>query len=300
MMGAMISGCSSPKDSAATTESSAAKNAGAQKSSASTKPINLTLLQTSGGSYSEDELNKLVLAPVQKKYPNITIDFILNKDPKALIAAGQVPDLVLIPDEFIYVYTALGYALDLNGLIKQHNGDIGKFDPIAIDNIKAFGDKGQLYAMPFAETFSALFYNKDVFDKFGVAYPKDGMNWDDVIDLGNKVARTDNGVAYRPILPMEARQLGSQLSLPFVDPATNKAAINSDKWKKVLETYNTVLHLPGNSSPSGGPAQFVKDQNIAMLANYSGTLSHIEDAENKGIHLNWDPIRALRRRLEKT
>ncbi|WP_374017918.1 extracellular solute-binding protein [Paenibacillus thiaminolyticus] len=56
---------------------------------------------------------------------------------------------------------------------------------------------GLLYGMPIEGTQKALYYNKAIFDKFGVDYPRDGMTWDEIQDLAKQVTAERDGVKYR-------------------------------------------------------------------------------------------------------
>jgi multiple sugar transport system substrate-binding protein len=68
--------------------------------------------------------------------------------------------------------------------------------PTTIDIQKGFADGGT-YGMPVSTTSGALFHNKDLFDKFGVPYPKDGMTWDVLYELAKKMTRNEGGVQYK-------------------------------------------------------------------------------------------------------
>ena len=86
------------------------------------------------------------------------------------------------------------------------------------------------YGKPSAE----MYYNKDLFDRFGVPYPKDGMTWDEVYALAQKVTRTEGGVAYKGFAFQDFYLFtANQLSLSFVDGKTEKSVVNSDGWKKL-------------------------------------------------------------------
>jgi multiple sugar transport system substrate-binding protein len=236
-------------------------------------------------------VERLIVEPVKKKFPNITMEFLINGGGRKLedyVNAGDIPDMFMYAHQFTNDFTYYKLLADLADLAKKYKLDLNKFHPTAIADIRDFGTKGELYALPWSMTFSALYYNKDIFDKFGVPYPKDGMTWDDVIDLGRKVARTEGGVVYRPLEPFEPRHLGSVLSLPYVDPKTNKAVIATEGWNTVFRYYKAIRDLPGNNVRKSPVDVFLKDQNLAMLANYSGMLGRIEAMTNEGTMFNWD------------
>ena len=48
---------------------------------------------------------------------------------------------------------------------------------------------GKLYGIPFRADTSGVFYNKDMFDAAGVAYPKDNWTWDDFLDIAIKLTK---------------------------------------------------------------------------------------------------------------
>ncbi|MDF2651237.1 MAG: family 1 extracellular solute-binding protein [Paenibacillus sp.] len=51
--------------------------------------------------------------------------------------------------------------------------DIGLIQPEVVKFVQNYSDNGALYMMPKRMNAFATYYNKDIFDKFGVAYPKD-------------------------------------------------------------------------------------------------------------------------------
>lgn len=46
---------------------------------------------------------------------------------------------------------------------------------------------GNCMRQPVVNNTMSLYYNKDLFDKFGVSYPKDGMTWDEVLELNRQL-----------------------------------------------------------------------------------------------------------------
>ncbi|WP_282942909.1 extracellular solute-binding protein [Paenibacillus sp. RC67] len=235
------------------------------------EPITLTLYQHAA--ISNEEIDKFIVQPVQKKYPNISFNIVrkgTGTNPEELVAAGIVPDLIYTTDANTPLWRELDVPEDLNNLIKSNNFDLNRFDANAIDAVKVYsGGKGAMYALPVAQNIAALLYNKDIFDKFAVPYPKDGMNWDEIIQLARKVTKTENGIRYIGLSPDTVSRLGYGLSLPYVNPATNKATINNDNWKKVLTTMKDMIDVPGflgeDKKLSYGSSDFFKNGNIAML-----------------------------------
>jgi multiple sugar transport system substrate-binding protein len=278
-------GAQAPQNAAQTNPPAAGTEAPAKK--ANPDPVTLTMHFPSWKEYSTEEARKEFTEPVKKKYPHITIETIRagkGSNLTDLVAASKAPDLYVTSSNVVteVLDTELGYPMD--ELIKANRLDLSDIRPVLLDAIRNTTGTDKLIALPFVQNFSALYYNKDIFDHFGVPYPKDGMNWDDAYELAKKLSRTDSGVHYRGLdLSSDPLRLGSQLSLPFLDPATAKALVTTDKWKQVLERVQKIYAIPGNAPIKGDPDPFLKVKNAAMEAsnNIIGSILAVPD-------LNWD------------
>jgi multiple sugar transport system substrate-binding protein len=250
------------------------------------EPVTLRLYQ-SGNYLSAQDFNDLIQEPLKKKYPHITIENVVTKnDLPALIAASEPVDFFVTWNGNMAGYKDLGVYEDLAALAKKNNLDLSRFDPQSLDAIRSVSDQGELYALPYSANLNALYYNKDIFDKFGVPYPKDGMSWEDTIAIAARLTRTDSGVLYKGLDIDGVSRLTFPLSLTNVDAKTNKAAVNSEPFKKAFEIGKQIYSIPGNALDSGGAAswnRFIKDKTTAMTATVNLFLRFKENPE-----LSWD------------
>lgn len=259
------------------------------------EPVTLNMYQNSA-LISDDDFQSLIAEPVKQKYPNVTMQLITRKGDiniQGLVAANDFPEMVLAPFARIVDFTDLDLAQDLNGFIQQHQFDVGKFSPEVIESIRKYGADGELYALPFNLNFAALFYNKDLFDKFGVEYPEDGMYWEDAISLARNLARVEGGIQYYSLYPGLVTQMGSLLSLPYVDQATGKASLQMDGWKNVFTLYQDIFKLPGSNEMNRNralPEHFMSSRNLAMYGGYGAILGQFEEIHQKGEIYNWDMV----------
>lgn len=245
----------------------------------------------SNSSITDEDLNTLIAAPLKKKFPQFSVEPIRQGKGTTiaeLVAAGQPPDLIYTNNMDIGTYKLLDLLEDITPLMKKHQVNLERFDAAMLASAKS--DKGELYGLPFFAHFSALYYNKNIFDKFGVPYPKDGMTWQDAIELAKKVSRLDNGVEYRGLDPDTIARMAMQLSLTYVDAKTNRAIVNSDGWRTIFTTAKEIWSIPHNRPEKLNSFQarnwFMKDQTIAMLP-YNNLLNiGLEEATKLG--LNWD------------
>jgi multiple sugar transport system substrate-binding protein len=240
------------------------------------------------GDFPEERFNKVIAEPVKKKFPNITLKWASNKEIKTRVTAGEPLDIVMSSSGLMQA-RVLDFNLqsDIAPLIKKYNFDLSKVEPTALDMFK---NGNAVWAIPSFMSPSPLYYNKDIFDKFGVAYPKDGMTWDDVYELAKKVTRKDGDQQYYGLFLSFAHVTRrNQYSLNVIDPKTETAAFNTDSWKKVYEAAAQFYLIPGMNMTSKTAAlayqrdSFTKDRTVAMWLPVS-TL-HTE-AELKG--MNWD------------
>jgi multiple sugar transport system substrate-binding protein len=120
----------------------------------------------------------------------------------AQLAAGNAPDIVgPVGTEGRASFP--GAWLDLEPLVKQFNYDTSDIDSAFLDFYKV---EGKLEGLPFAIYPSATFYNKDLFDQAGLAYPPqkvgdkytlDGKevewNFDTLAAVGKRLTLDANG-----------------------------------------------------------------------------------------------------------
>lgn len=107
-----------------------------------------------------------------------------------LTGSGSGFDVVTVKD--VPGYTTLvnkGVLEPLDDYIAKDGVDLGAFKGLT-DQIKV-NDK--LYELPFRSDFWVLYYNKDVFDNAGVAYPTNDMTFEQYDELARKLTNTEPG-----------------------------------------------------------------------------------------------------------
>ncbi|CAG7613738.1 ABC transporter substrate-binding protein [Paenibacillus allorhizosphaerae] len=229
--------------------------------------------------------------PIKKKFPNITLERVpLQQNTlEKLIAAGNPPDIIHgSKNHMILQVMPTKMQFDHTELIKKYNYDLGRLAPELLQSIKAFGDKGQMYGFPNTRVLYGLLYNKQLFDRFAVPYPKDGMTWDEAIQLAKRMTRNENGVQYLGMeLPFYSI-IPSQLNLEVID-RNDKASLS--KWSRGAAVSKQIYDIPGNQGPLfGNLAQsydpFYK-QTLAMLPS---SLDTMFGAAKNYPDLQWDLV----------
>lgn len=258
----------------------------------STEPI--TLMAFNGG-MTKEAFQSIVVDSIQKKYPYITVKPIHNEKGSTLddlVAAGTIPDIIFNGFGNIEYLKRMQLLIDLTPLISKHKYDLGRFDPGIINTAKIYSGNGQLLGLPNDINPGALYYNKDIFDMLGVAYPKDGMTWEELLEIVKKLGKSNGTGTYRAFDFLHGSFIsGNQLSLPFVDPQTDKAIVNNDKWKMWFDTMKMFYEVEGNKVDDKTIGKeygnFMDDRNLAMVG-YLSLINRLPDAAKKG--LNWDMV----------
>lgn len=260
------------------------------------EPIELVFKDATFG-WSAESFMKDYGSAIEKKYPHMKISFVPKSAApvKEMLATKSRLDVVIVALSGFYTNIEDNkLQFDMTPYIKKHNYDLERIDPTAVALAKQLAGGG-MYGMPVNGAASPIVYNKDLFDKFGVAYPNDNMTWDDLYELTKKMSRTEGGVSYHGaiISPADAL-LRNSFSLGFVSPTTRKADFTSAKWTSYINNLLRFYQIPGNQVAikqlAGGETRtlFHKEQRLAMWLPVSGT--GIRDLSFDGLNYDFAQI----------
>ncbi|WP_409345624.1 ABC transporter substrate-binding protein [Paenibacillus sp. MBLB4367] len=295
MIASLVAACSSgggTENGGTSADSTGAAPAEGTKLEMTTEPITLKFMSAL---WSDESFKEFIQDEVTAKFPNITMELI--SEDEGLTQAGIEKSLSkgLVPD-IIQAHTGYEIIKDfdmdypLDDLIKANKYDLGKFQDGLIDIYKArdpYG-KGKLYGIPYENVATALYYNKSIFDKFGVAYPKDGMTWDQVIELAKRVTGERDGVKYRGLMFESWWHYTfalSQLSANGTDPATGEPQFSKNPaFAKFFDLIKQMVSIPGNWEK--GMKENFANQQAAMQLNHLSKLSEF----NKKEGFNFDVV----------
>lgn len=155
------------------------------------------------------------------------------------------PDLIYYGNEGIQELQKLGLQYDLNELIKKMDDNTNRYDALLIDTMHKYSDKGELLALPLSQQHSLLTYNIDIFDKFGVTYPKESMTWDEAVELARRLTRPEGGIQYIGLDPGTVSRVGLGVGVGYLDQPDGKAIVNTPVWQQILQMMKSVYDLPG-------------------------------------------------------
>ena len=132
-----------------------------------------------------------------KTHPNADVEWInivgggnYGRDKlQTMIAGGDAPDLMMLNTGQFEQLASRGALKPLDDIIKAEKFDLSLYWPQAIGGISY---QGKIYGLPRDMSNVILYYNKDLFDKSGVAYPNNTWTWNDMLAAAKKLTLDTN------------------------------------------------------------------------------------------------------------
>lgn len=132
------------------------------------------------------------------EHPNIRVFYTPDPDnvETAMLEAmeaGTAPDVFQGCCSFFPIWAQEGHTLDLAPLIERDIDDavISEWSPAQYEALRT--DSGQQFGVPKYHGALAIYYNKDLFDEYGVAYPDETWDHDDYLNAMRQLTHdTDN------------------------------------------------------------------------------------------------------------
>lgn len=129
-----------------------------------------------GSTQPQDFFDRQYGELLYKKFPQHTFKYIqmpvgnIQEGTTKLLTEGQRFD-IFYNNIGIFENTlfSAGLQYDMTELMKKHNVDLSRLEQESIHAMKQFS-AGKTYGVPVTDMKFVLFYNKDIFDKFGVPY----------------------------------------------------------------------------------------------------------------------------------
>ncbi len=104
------------------------------------------------------------------------------------IAGGNSPDIMMFAEQ-IHAYSGRGQLVPLDGFVEAAGLDMNaRFAP---ESVELYRRDDQLYALPDRSGAMVMYYNKNLFDAAGVAYPSAEWTWDDLLSAAQALTVRD-------------------------------------------------------------------------------------------------------------
>ncbi|MFS0613079.1 ABC transporter substrate-binding protein [Lederbergia ruris] len=237
--------------------------------------------------WGEDAFEEQIVKPYKEEIPkNITIECVCEAaqlEPlQEMNAKGIVPDIIFA-NWGIEPLVELDMLEPVDEFVQKYDVDLEAFDQSVIASYRAMDPdgEGRLIGMPtFVDTLG-LFFNKDIFDLFGVSYPdpEKPMTWAEVRDLAAKMTGERNGVQYRGLemgeglTSFEATVPLKEFEMNWTDPETGEVILDeSPEAKQYLDYMKQIYSIPGLYDPAKEARETDKfgEKTAAMAISWPG------------------------------
>ncbi|MFI7230509.1 ABC transporter substrate-binding protein [Nonomuraea angiospora] len=203
------------------------------------------------------------------------------------IAGDTAPDTFELNYENFVTYAGAGSLLDLDTV--AGDGDTSVY---AQESLNAFKHDGKQYALPASFSTVVLFYNKDLFDKAGVAPPTADWTWADEQAAAAKLTDKKKGVFgdFQPVQFFEFYKTLKQAGGEFLSADGKKSAFDSPQGVKAA---TWLVSKVGKTMPTeaeiGGTADYdtnlFKSGKLAMWHNGIWQFAGLKD-----VPFGWDVV----------
>lgn len=252
--------------------------------------MNKTKLTLFHPSMTTEEFITIYGKSIVEKYPAIEIEVLNSKDGKIdeLILTGTNIDIIGgMGESFINVLKELDATTDLSPWIKKHQYDLSTWDPVVTEFMQRYNG-GIMTSIPHTTQTLAMYYNVDLFSKFGVPAPTKRWTWDDVKELNRRLTREDGGILYWGYDTRNAPNFFTlnQFSLPLIDADHDRVMFQNDDISKYMGNLVDIVKSHGMDVFAGPGNQldlFVKEQRLAMVSTMNTNFRTFDNPS-----LNWD------------
>jgi len=212
------------------------------------------------------------------------------------IAAGQSPDIGLIPQAWFPTLVSNEQVMDLTGFINTEL-DMTEFYEQPFKNTSYIGEK--FYGIPASVYFMIMYYNKDLFDASGIEYPSSDWNaassFEEIQEKaaqfvsGEGIEKT-YGFFHGPYIAYIGAYSLSNGGENVFNP-DGSCALTSDETLEVYEWFDQMIHtdesmpddVPATSVPTViSPADLFINGKLAMLVDGTWmmySMLNVEDFE---------------------
>lgn len=263
------------------------------------EPVTLTINYP-----SEQQFYQMYAHDFEKKYPHITIK-VVNQD---MNEQSVEPSTDVIFIDQLHVYNRLveeGNLINLESNIHKTAFPISELSPIVVNSLRSEVDGG-IYGLSPSFISHALYYNRELFEKNGIPFPKNQMTWKEIFDLAKRFPNQGSdgeriygfksnyytAIAFSMIL-----RVGQTEGLQFINPETLKVNFQSDEWKTIfsdviqLFQYNVVYDQEDTMTGEIVPSPMLTGKAAMEIQSYSTAYNFDAHSQFVGAPtIKWDMV----------
>ncbi|GGH33395.1 ABC transporter substrate-binding protein [Paenibacillus segetis] len=210
---------------------------------------------------------------------------------KDLVEKEQ-PDILMLDTSNYATFASDGKLMELDSLIARDKYNTETIYPGLMDLLKEEGG-GKLYGLSPSFSGSAIFYNADLFNKYGVELPHDGMTWQEIMDTARRFPTDGDektrvygyGMDWSMSIDNMASSIANTEGLRAINPDTMKITINTDSWKKAYQLAidaldSNAMYVPKDGGFSGGTMEEYYQSQPFVMGRVAMTIGRPYNLQN--------------------
>ncbi|MDQ0089990.1 multiple sugar transport system substrate-binding protein [Paenibacillus anaericanus] len=252
--------------------------------------------------YSEDWFYQQYGDLFAMKHPEIEIEVVShqsiysgeNTDSvqafKDLVEKEQ-PDILMLDTSNYETFASDGKLMELDTLIARDKYPTETIYPGLMELLKEEGG-GKLYGLSPSFYGTAIFYNADLFAKYGVELPHDGMTWQDIMDTARRFPTDGDektriygyGMDWAMSVSNMADTIARTEGLRSINPDTMKITLNTDSWKDAYQLAidaldSNAIYVPDSEFGGGSMEEYYQSQ-LFVMGRMAMTIGHPYNLKN--------------------
>jgi multiple sugar transport system substrate-binding protein len=231
----------------------------------------------------QKELWKQVAAGFAKAHPeyDVTVEAIpfgvyTTKIQAAAATGSALGDVVLIDDWFAQELFKRDYTTPLDDYFKRDLKESDFYTQFFTVWRKGNQASSQLMAMPACGGVTALFYNKDLFDKAGVKYPDSNWTYTTLLDAAKKLTNGSGATKQWGFISDFGNSTGIDTYIysnggSILSSDLKKSGLLTPESKQAVSSYVDLVRVHGvmpAPDPSQSLGQKFMQGNVAMMLNF--------------------------------
>jgi multiple sugar transport system substrate-binding protein len=245
--------------------------------------------------------NGVLIPRFEREHPGIRIRVINNFDSAGynsklltLIAGGMAPDVFHCTQENFPSYAAKDILLPLDGVAAGDGSfRMDELYPRVVDAMR--NGRGELVGLPSDFSTIVMFYNKELFDRGGVAYPDPDWTWGEFLETCRRltvppdVFATSNSDAYNR-WPAWVWMNGGNVFAPDMSRCTmdEPASVEGLRFYVDLSARHRVARTPGGSGFGLSELELFTAQKTAVYAG--SRYAYKNYLETMPLRFGWDCV----------
>lgn len=210
--------------------------------------------------YDSPEVEQGVVDAFEQLHPEIDVELELINNPdiftkyQTQVAGGTAPDVVSMNFENLRSYATRGALTPLTDYIARDSFDTGIYYENTLDMHTV---DGVTYGLPATFSDNVLYYNKQLFDEAGLAYPDASWDWNKLLEVGAQLIADDDSdgtvdtYGYGPAWwPMYLFLYDTNI----LTPDNTQCALTSPEAQQAIQSYVDLFAEGGISANAAAQA----------------------------------------------